>query len=58
MEQNINCQVTQRYSFNSLSAIRAEMLEEATKNARQAAMQFAKDSHLTIGAIEKLPKGL
>ncbi|HYA41479.1 MAG TPA: SIMPL domain-containing protein [Syntrophobacteraceae bacterium] len=46
------------YMFTQLSAIKPEMMAEATKNARAAANQFAQDSGSKIGAIRKARQGL
>jgi len=42
---------TPRYSFTGLNAIKPDMIGEATKNAREAAMRFAADSGSDVGAI-------
>ncbi len=46
------------YAFGGLSAIRAEMIAEATKDARNAAQQFAADSGSKVGAIRNASQGV
>lgn len=45
------------YQFNGLNEIKPEMIEEATRNARVAADQFAKDSNSTVGKIKTATQG-
>jgi len=49
---------TVQYEFNSLNKIKPAMIEEATKNAREAARQFAKDSGSRLGKIKNATQGL
>lgn len=46
-----------RYIFTGLNEIKPEMIEIATKNAREAADKFAKDSHSKLGKIKKANQG-
>ena len=46
------------YEFTSLNSIKPKMIEEATRNAREAARQFATDSDSELGKIKKAPQGL
>lgn len=46
------------YSFTSLNKIKPKMIEDATKNAREAAQKFAKDSGSRIGKIKSASQGL
>ncbi len=46
------------YEFTALNDIKPEMIEEANKNARAAAEQFAKDSHSRLGKIKDAQQGL
>lgn len=46
------------YEFTSLNDIKPEMIEEATRNARQAAEKFAKDSDSKLGKIQSATQGL
>ncbi|RJP68711.1 MAG: SIMPL domain-containing protein [Candidatus Abyssobacteria bacterium SURF_17] len=46
------------FIFTGLSAIKPEMVALATKDARRAAEQFAKDSGSKVGAIRKAHQGL
>ena len=45
------------YTFNGLNSIKPEMIAEATKNAREAAAQFAKDSESALGKIKTASQG-
>ena len=45
------------YSFRGLNDIKPEMIEEATKNAREAAMKFAADSDSKLGKIKNATQG-
>ncbi len=46
------------YSYTSLNSIKPTMIEEATKNARDVAQKFAKDSESNLGKIKKANQGL
>ncbi len=46
------------YEFNGLNQIKPEMIACATENARQAAEQFAHDSHSKVGKINSASQGL
>ena len=45
------------YDFTGLNAIKPQMIEEATKNAREAAEKFAKDSDSKLGKIKRANQG-
>jgi hypothetical protein len=45
------------YTFTKLNDIKPEMVAEATKDARSAAEQFAKDSGADVGAIKDATQG-
>jgi len=45
------------YSFTKLNAIKPEMVAQATKDARNAAEQFAKDSGTAVGGIKSATQG-
>lgn len=45
------------YTFTKLNNIKPEMVAQATKNARVAAQQFAKDSGTSVGAIKSASQG-
>lgn len=45
------------YSFTDLNKIKPEMVAEATRDARSAAEQFAKDSGTNVGAIREATQG-
>ena len=47
-----------QYLFTELDKIKPEMIAEATKDARHAAEQFAKDSGGKVGAIRTAQQGL
>ncbi len=46
------------FLFTELNKIKPEMIEEATKNARKAALKFAKDSNSRLGKIKRARQGL
>ena len=46
------------YEFNGLNQIKPEMIALATQNAREAAEQFARDSHSKVGKINSASQGL
>lgn len=46
------------YLFTALNTVKSEMISEATKNARAAAEQFAKDSNASVGIIKGAQQGL
>jgi len=45
------------YIYNQLNEIKPGMIEEATKNARIAADQFARDSQTTLGKLRNASQG-
>lgn len=45
------------FLFTDLNRIKPEMIEEATKNAREVAIKFAKDSNSKLGKIKKARQG-
>lgn len=47
-----------QYLFTDLEKIKPEMIAEATKDARRAAEQFAKDSGSSVGTIRNAQQGL
>ncbi len=47
-----------QYLFTDLNEIKPEMLLEATKNARKAAMEFTKESNVKLGELKKASQGL
>ena len=46
-----------QYLFTRLNEVKPEMIEEATRNAREVAQKFAADSHSTLGKIKKASQG-
>jgi len=46
-----------RFSYESLNSIKPEMIEEATKNARESAQKFADDSGSRLGKIRTASQG-
>ncbi len=47
-----------QFIYSKLNDIKPEMIEEATKNARQAADKFAKDSDSSLGKIKRANQGI
>ncbi len=45
------------YSFTKLNDVKPDMIEEATKNAREVAEKFAKDSQSSLGKIKWATQG-
>lgn len=45
------------FIFSNLNDIKPKMIEEATKNARQVALKFAKDSNSKLGKIKHARQG-
>lgn len=45
------------YEFRALNSIKPAMIAEATKNAREAAQQFAKDSDSKVGKMKTASQG-
>lgn len=45
------------FSYNGLNDIKPEMIEQATKNAREAALKFADDSGSKLGKIRTADQG-
>ena len=50
-------EATPQFLFEGLNAIKPEMIEVATKNARQVAEKFAKDSGSSLGKIRTASQG-
>jgi uncharacterized protein len=46
-----------QFLFNGLNQIKPDMIQEANRNARKAAEQFASDSHSQVGAIRHAVQG-
>ncbi len=46
------------YSFTRLNDIKTDMIAEATRNAREAAQQFATDSGAALGGIRRANQGV
>lgn len=46
-----------QYDFTNLNKVKPQMIEEATKNAREAAEKFAKDSDSELGKIRTASQG-
>lgn len=45
------------YLFTRLNSVKPEMIEEATRNAREVASKFASDSNSTLGKIKQATQG-
>jgi uncharacterized protein len=45
------------YVYNQLNEIKPTMIQEATKNARIAAEQFARDSQTNLGKLRSASQG-
>ena len=45
------------YSFTRLNSLKPEMIAEATRNARQSAEQFARDSGVDVGRLKSASQG-
>ena len=45
------------YDYTGLNDVKPQMIEEATKNARDAAQKFAKDSDSELGKIKRASQG-
>ena len=45
------------YQFSGLNALKPQMIEEATRNARQVAQKFAEDSNSRLGKIKSASQG-
>ena len=52
-----NWQIPTEFLFTGLNKIKPEMIEEATKNARETAEKFAKDSASKLGKIRNASQG-
>jgi hypothetical protein len=46
-----------QFLFTGLNALKPEMIEEATRNAREVASRFAQDSESTLGKIQSASQG-
>jgi hypothetical protein len=45
------------YTFTKLNALKPEMIGEATRNARESAEQFARDSGVSVGKMKEASQG-
>jgi uncharacterized protein len=50
-------QTQTEFIFTKLNDIKPEMIEEATRNAREVAEKFARDSNSTLGKIKRASQG-
>ena len=55
--QTGNYEAQTEYLYTRLNDIKPEMIEEATRNAREAAMKFAEDSESRLGKIRTASQG-
>jgi hypothetical protein len=52
-----NYQNQTEYLFTRLNDVKPEMIEEATRKAREVAVKFAADSNSTLGKIKQASQG-
>ena len=52
-----NYQSATEYIFTRLNEVKPEMIEEATRKAREVAEKFASDSNSALGKIKKASQG-
>jgi len=52
-----NYQSETEYLFTRLNEVKPEMIEEATRKAREVALKFAEDSESSLGKIRKASQG-
>lgn len=52
-----NYETRTEYLFTRLNAVKPEMIEEATRKAREVALKFAADSQSTLGKIKRASQG-
>jgi len=52
-----NYQAQTEYLFSRLNEVKPEMIEEATRNAREVAEKFASDSQSSLGKIKRASQG-
>ena len=45
------------YQYTNLNSLKPEMIEEATRNARQVAEKFAQDADCDLGSIKNASQG-
>lgn len=57
IKQQININPVTSYYFTKFADLRTQMIAEATQSARQAALQFAKDSGSRVGEIRHAVQG-
>lgn len=53
----VNYQAQTEYLFSRLNEVKPEMIEEATRQAREVAQKFAADSQSTLGKIKRASQG-
>ncbi len=52
-----NYQTQTEYIFTRLNEVKPEMIEEATRKAREVAQKFASDSQSALGKIKRASQG-
>ncbi|MGI9214380.1 MAG: SIMPL domain-containing protein, partial [Gammaproteobacteria bacterium] len=57
IKNEININISSRYYFTKFADLRTKMIAEATQSARQAAVQFSKDSGSRVGVIRQAVQG-
>ncbi len=58
VNKQVNASLRPRYYFTKFAELRNEMIAESTTRAREAALQFAKDSGSKVGSIRNATQGL
>ena len=57
LKQNVIVNIYNSYEYNGLNEIKPSMIAESLENAREAADEFAKNSHSKIGKMRTASQG-